>query len=238
MLEPNRKQIRKELDEARRMMGFEEQRYGRAFAATLERAARCLYWLHDSEAREYLLRTIESYGQNRQMIGNFYRMLGEQELSRRHFGQAFGGFKERLNEDDFMSVAATAEAAFLAGDYEEAERLADRYRELDPDPGLRIHAVGKLARARRTGDLRVSEEAAEELAEMIRKSRAKVSDTGNVNLWDWYELALETGVQSERGEGPAAVADEVGGVVRRGNAAGTGGPDLQERDLRERTCAE
>lgn len=227
---PNEKKLRQELAEARSMQELEQQRYGRPFRSTLEQVARYLYRLGEPEARDYLLHVIESEGTDSTLAGLFYRMLGDSERSRRAFEQSYENFRVRLDEDNYMSVAATAEAAFLAGRYGESERLATRYRELDPNPGLRIHTVGKLSRARRTGDPRLAEEAAEEFAEMIRKSRVKVSDTGNVNLWDWYELALQTRAESE-GESTPTVGKDVGTETPDGTA-GTGTPDLAGRDLR------
>jgi uncharacterized protein YjbI with pentapeptide repeats len=79
---------------------------------------------------------------------------------------------------------------FFLGRYEEVEDLEAFERRLDPD--RTISWTGRIARAKRLGDLGEAIRAADEVSEGIRKHRSRVTNTGLVNDWDIYELALET----------------------------------------------
>jgi hypothetical protein len=79
---------------------------------------------------------------------------------------------------------------FFLGRYEEVEDLEAFEQRVDPN--RRISWTGRIARTRRLGDLGEAIRAADEVSEGIRKHRSKVTDTGLVNDWDIYELALQT----------------------------------------------
>jgi hypothetical protein len=71
---------------------------------------------------------------------------------------------------------------FFLGRYEEVEDL--RGFELRVDPSRSISWTGRIARARRLGDLGEAIRAADEVSEGIRKHRSEITDTGAVNDWD------------------------------------------------------
>lgn len=242
MIEIREKKLRKELVDARQRLERNSQRRGKESRTDLEQVARYLYWLEDPEAHENLQRVIESYDPQTPYagklmeLGNFHRMLGDQEQSRRYFERAYDILKRTLNENEEIGLQYPIQAAFLVGDYQEAERLAERHRELDPDPRLLVRYVGKLARARRLGDPHLADEAVAGLAEAIRRDRTKVSSTGGINLWDWYEIAQQTKVELESEAARAPKEPESrsssGAGYQEPEAINVSGPDLSGRDLR------
>jgi len=112
---------------------------------------------------------------------------------------------------------------FFLGRYEEVEDLEEFERRLDP--GRTISWTGRIARAKRLGDLGEAIRAADEVSEGIRRHRSKVTDTGTVNAWDIYELALRT-EQDLRNEGGEGVSGGAGVDAAEVEAAAAETPDL------------
>jgi hypothetical protein len=62
-------------------------------------------------------------------------------------------------------------ASFLPGHHLEAEDLLALLKNIDPDRNLLAYSVGKLAQARRTGEVAPAQIAVEEIASWIERCR-------------------------------------------------------------------
>jgi tetratricopeptide (TPR) repeat protein len=201
---PDERKLRKQLEETRKPLeswdGWSPH----------EAAGRCLRWLGESEEAAEHFRIAASKrhvldpptGFDLVGAGNLHRLAGEHEEARALFGRGrdllivkIGRKLEDQGDDvdkDFLLTDLTLLdlCCFFLGRYEEVEDLEAFEQRVDPN--RRISWTGRIARTRRLGDLGEAIRAADEVSEGIRKHRSKVTDTGLVNDWDIYELALQT----------------------------------------------
>ena len=70
-----------------------------------------------------------------------------------------------------------------------ARRLQGKRKK--PDPRLLAFPLGRVARVRLTQERDEAEAAVNEIAAMIKRYRARISDTGFLTYWDVYEIALQ-----------------------------------------------
>jgi tetratricopeptide (TPR) repeat protein len=202
-ISPDERKLRKQLEETRKMLeswdGWSPH----------EAAGRCLRWLGEGEeAAEHFRITGRKYpvgdspqGYGLLAAGNLYRLAGEHDEARALFSRGRdllrAGIDYELKDQgdyvdkDFLLADLTCLdlCCFFLGRYEEVEDLEAFERRLDPD--RTISWTGRIARAKRLGDLGEAIRAADEVSEGIRKHRSRVTNTGLVNDWDIYELALE-----------------------------------------------
>src|SRR5918994_5855728 len=229
---PDERKLRKQLEETRKTLeswdGWSPH----------EAAGRCLRWLGErEEAAEHFSIAARKFpvgkppqGSGLLAAGNLYRLAGDHEEARAHFARGrdvllakIGHELEDQGDDvdkDFLLTDLTYLdlCCFFLGRYEEVEDLEAFEQRVDP--GSTISWTGRIARARRLGDLGEAIRAADEVSEFIRKHRSKVTDTGLVNDWDFYELALET-EEELRLEGPEDISEAAvaGTVEAKANAA-------------------
>jgi uncharacterized protein YjbI with pentapeptide repeats len=214
------RKLRKQLEETLRTLESWE-------GSTLREAAgRCLRWLGEGEQAAEQFRIAArgfSVGDPPHAFslitaGNLHRLAGEHEKARALFSRGrdlllakIGG--ELEDQGDYVDkdllltdLTYLNLCCFFLGRYEEVEDLEAFERRVDP--GTTISWTGRIARARRLGDLGEAIRAADEVSEFIRKHRSKVTDTGLVNDWDFYELALltEAELENEYGQGASAHA--------------------------------
>src|ERR671912_1132394 len=201
---PDERKLRKQLEETRKTLESWEG------SSLREAAGRCLRWLGEDEQAAEQFRIAArgfSVGNSPQAFslitsGNLNRLAGEHEEARALFdrgrellltkiGRELEDRGEDLDKDVLLLDLTYLDlCCFFLGRYEEVEDLEAFERRVDP--GSTISWTGRIARARRLGDLGEAVRAADEVSEGIRKHRSKVTDTGLVNAWDFYELALET----------------------------------------------
>jgi uncharacterized protein YjbI with pentapeptide repeats len=201
---PDERKLRKQLEETRKTLeswdGWSPH----------EAAGRCLRWLGErEEAAEHFSIAARKFpvgkppqGSGLLAAGNLYRLAGDHEEARALFARGrdvllakIGHELEDQGDDvdkDFLLTDLTYLdlCCFFLGRYEEVEDLEAFEQRVDPS--RRISWTGRIARAKRLGDLGEAVRAADEVSEGIRKHRSKVTDTGLVNDWDIYELALAT----------------------------------------------
>lgn len=239
---PDERKLRKELQKTRQQM---ENWDGWPLH---EAAGRCLRWLGEREAtavqfriaaREYPVGNSPT-DHGLVTAGNLYRLAGEHDEARALFGRGRDLLLARINhkledEGDYVDMDPLDKhlllgdltyldlCCFFLGRYEEVEDLEALERRLDP--GRTISWTGRIARAKRLGDLGEAIRAADEVSEGIRKHRSKVTNTGLLNDWDIYELALRTEeeLRDERGGG---VSGGVGVDAAEVEAAAGETPDL------------
>jgi hypothetical protein len=201
---PDERKLRKQLEETRKTLeswdGWSPH----------EAAGRCLRWLGErEEAAEHFSIAARKFpvgkppqGSGLLAAGNLYRLAGEHDEAHDLFGRGrdvlFAKIGRELEDrgdyidKDFLltDLHYLHLCCFFLGRYEEVEDLDALEWRLDPD--RTISWTGRIARAKRLGDLGEAIRAADEVSEGIRKHRSKVTNTGLVNAWDIYELALET----------------------------------------------
>jgi tetratricopeptide (TPR) repeat protein len=198
------RKLRKQLEETLRTLESWE-------GSTLREAAgRCLRWLGEGEQAAEQFRIAArgfSVGDPPHAFslitaGNLHRLAGEHEKARALFSRGrdvllakIGGELEDQGDSVDKDLLLTDLTylnlcCFFLGRYEEVEDLEAFEQRVDPN--RRISWTGRIARTRRLGDLGEAIRAADEVSEGIRKHRSKVTDTGLVNDWDIYELALQT----------------------------------------------
>jgi hypothetical protein len=201
---PDERKLRKQLEETRKTLeswdGWSPH----------EAAGRCLRWLGEGEeAAEHFSIAARKFsvgkppqGSGLLAAGNLYRLAGEREEARALFSRGRDLLIARISykledqgdevDKDFLLTDLTLLdlCCFFLGRYEEVEDLEAFEQRVDPSSS--ISWTGRIARARRLGDLGEAIRAADEVSEGIRKRRSQVTDTGLVNAWDIYELALET----------------------------------------------
>jgi uncharacterized protein YjbI with pentapeptide repeats len=229
---PDERKLRKQLEETRKTLESWEG------SSLREAAGRCLRWLGEDEQAAEQFRIAArgfSVGNSPQAFslitsGNLNRLAGEHEEARALFdrgrellltkiGRELEDRGEDLDKDVLLlDLTYLNLCCFFLGRYDEVEDLEAFERRVDP--GSTISWTGRIARARRLGDLGEAIRAADEVSEFIRKHRSKVTDTGLVNDWDFYELALET-EEELRLEGPEDISEAAvaGTVEARANAA-------------------
>jgi len=239
---PDERKLRKQLEETRKTLeswdGWSPH----------EAAGRCLRWLGErEEAAEQFLIAARNFpvgkppqGSGLLAAGNLYRLAGEHDEARALFGRGRDLLLARINhkledEGDYVDMDPLDKDLLLAdlhylhlccfflGRYEEVEDLEALERRLDPD--RTISWTGRIARAKGLGDLGEAIRAADEVSEGIRKHRSKVTNTGYVNGWDIYELALQT-EQELRNEGREGVSGGAGVDAAEAEAAVGEAPDL------------
>jgi hypothetical protein len=127
-------------------------------------------------------------------LGNLHRLAGNAELAERHFEQARALYTPRAYREkpNPLDVEHMIPASFLVGQDIEVSELINRLQTIDKDTDLIAYPIAKLAEARRTSNAELAKEGVVEISNMIRRSRAKVWNTGGVLLWDWYEIGVET----------------------------------------------
>jgi tetratricopeptide (TPR) repeat protein len=208
-----------------------------------EAAGRCLRWLgEDEEAAEQFRIAARKYpvgkppqGSGFLAAGNLYRLAGEHDEARALFSRGRDLLLARINykledegdyvDKDYLLADLTDLhlCCFFLGRYEEVEDLEAFERRVDPS--RTISWTGRIARAKRLGDLGEAIRAADEVSEGIRKHRSKVTNTGLVNDWDIYELALQTEAEL-RNEGGEGVSGGAGVDAAEVQAAAAETPDL------------
>ena len=201
---PDERKLRKQLEETRQWMVSWE------YWPQHEAAGRCLRWLGErEEAAEQFRIAARNFpvgdppqGSGLLAAGNLYRLAGEHEEARDLFGRGrdvllakIGRELEDRGDDidkDFLltDLHYLHLCCFFLGRYEEVEDLEAFEQRVDPSRS--ISWTGRIARARRLGDLDEAIRTADEVSEGIRKHRSKVTNTGLVNAWDIYELAVLT----------------------------------------------
>jgi uncharacterized protein YjbI with pentapeptide repeats len=231
------RKLRKELEEIRQWMVSWD------YWPQHEAAGRCLRWLGErEEAAEQFSIAARNYpvgdsptGHDLVTAGNLYRLAGEHDEARALFGRGRDMLRARIDykledegdyvEKDLLLADLTYLdlCCFFLGRYEEVEDLEAFERRLDPD--RTISWTGRIARAKRLGDLGEAIRAADEVSEGIRKHRSKVTGTGTVNDWDIYELALRT-EQELRDERGGGVSGGAGVDAAEVEAAAGETPDL------------
>jgi uncharacterized protein YjbI with pentapeptide repeats len=201
---PDERKLRKQLENTLRTLESWEG------SSLREAAGRCLRWLgEDEQAAEQFRIAARGFSVGDPphaysliVSGNLHRLAGDHEAARALFGHGrdllltkIGRELEDRGEDldkDVLLLDLTYLnlCCFFLGHYEEVEDLEAFERRVDP--GSTISWTGRIARAKRLGDLGEAIRAADEVSEGIRRHRSKVTDTGLVNDWDIYELALQT----------------------------------------------
>ena len=197
----NEKKLRKELRKAEHIL---EQSPDSSI--WLESVARCLYWLGDPKAREYLCRVAceaESgpyYSPKR--AGNYYRLAGELEKTKQHFKAAYDALAASLDQPSSMNVSAMMEVGFHLGRDKDVESLAELLKDLEGSHQKEGFIVAQLAKARLTGDAGEASKATQELRTIIVKDwTITPSATNGFDYLSWYEIALR--LESElAGQGP------------------------------------
>ena len=175
----------------------------------IENIARCLHWSNDPSARERFRQAAELAGPAKKWaqnpaglirLGNLYRLAGDEKKAKEIFNLAVRVLEPsvRKPKPNLISAADLVEVYFLLGEDEKAEAVWEQFRSQFRHE-LRVHAVGQLARERRTGDRAAALEIAKAFAEMIREEKTLVYYTAaGLTLWDWYELAMETAGMNSR----------------------------------------
>jgi len=229
------RKLRKELQKTRQKLELREIWY------LHEAAGRCLRWLGESgEATEQFSIAATNYpvgnssdAHDLLYAGNLYRLAGDHEEARALFGHGRDlllvniGRKLEDEGDDVDRDLLLGDLTYLKlccfflGRYEEVEDLHGF--ELRVDPSRSISWTGRLARARRLGDLDEAIRAADEVSEAIRKHRSKITDTGVVTDWDIYELALQT---EEELRNESAEDTSKGARIETAEAAAEEEPDV------------
>jgi uncharacterized protein YjbI with pentapeptide repeats len=198
------RKLRKELEKIRQQMESWESWY------LHEAAGRCLRWLGESEeaARHFSIaarkRPVGNPPQGDSLVaaGNLHRLAGEHEEARALFSHGRDLLRVKIEsklEDqgddvdrDYLlgDLTYLGLCCFFLGRYEEVKDLERFKRQVDPSHT--ISWTDRLARVRRIRDLSEAIRATDEVSERIRKHRSKITDTGFVTDWDFYELALQT----------------------------------------------
>jgi tetratricopeptide (TPR) repeat protein len=226
------RKLRKELAETLKALETRESWY------LHEAAGRCLRWLEESEeaTRHFSIaarkRPVGNPPQGDSLVaaGNLHRLAGEHEEARALFSHGRDLLRVKIEsklEDqgddvdrDYLlgDLTYLGLCCFFLGRYEEVEDLEAFEQRVDPSSS--ISWTGRIARARRLGDLGEAIRAADEVSERIRKHRSKITDTGFVTDWDFYELALQTeeGLRLESAE-DASEGARVATAEARENAA-------------------
>ncbi|PDO09946.1 MAG: hypothetical protein BLM47_09890 [Candidatus Reconcilbacillus cellulovorans] len=102
-----------------------------------------------------------------------------------------------------LNAAGLVEVYFLLGEDEKAEAVWEQFRSQFRRE-LRVHAVGQLARARRTGDRAAALEIAKAFAEMIREEKTLVYYTAaGLTLWEQFRSCFH------RRTGRVMLSDEI-----------------------------
>jgi hypothetical protein len=245
---PNERKLRKELENTLRTLESWEG------SSLREAAGRCLRWLGEDEQAAEQFRIAArgfSVGDSPQaysliISGNLHRLAGDHEAARALFGHGrdllltkiereLEDRGEDLDKDVLLlDLTYLNLCCFFLGRYEEVEDLEAFERRVDP--GSTISWTGRLARAKRLGDLGEAIRAADEVSESIRRHRSKVTDTGLVNDWDFYELALltEAELENEYGEGASPGAGTgAADAETEAEAEATPGPSPQPGPTKE-----
>jgi hypothetical protein len=230
LLEVNENKLRKELAEARQRMSREPGN-----VMCVEPTARCLRWLGEPESDELFrwaaaryeegVRAADERGRGDVMVASLlqlglFQLLSEnRDRAREWFERAYSelGPPEEVPwaTDDYEDRIVLA---FLLGRDEEVVQLQGAEAFGRENPWL--DAMADISEARVSGDAALAGEAAEAVAELIRKSRIRVSDGPfGLHPWDQYEITLRAKAELEG----------------RMNDATLRAPDLlrRERDLAE-----
>ncbi len=199
-LKLNERSLRKELDNALRLLAKRPTAWFR-----LEAVGRCLRWLGDEAASEYFLKATTRFNPENLdtwqfiMLGNLYRLAGDEESANQIFLRAFDILQTRISSENSLEQKTEAidrliPVAFMLNEFEQAVKLSDYLSESVPheDEYTQSYQFGKLARAVKDQNVEYAEEAVEGFASMIRSENARISDTGGITLWDAYEIACDT----------------------------------------------
>jgi tetratricopeptide (TPR) repeat protein len=190
MIKLNPPKLRKDLAECQKLL---ERRPDSWFRR--EAVGRCLYWLRDPAAATYFQGALEVYPLSCdadafewKRIGGLWRLAGDAERAQDAFTHAYTLLQAGDHAEATLSLPDRIECSFFLNKDAEIQRMATALPE-PPDPDLRVYVVVQLAHARAQMDVAQAEHAGEELAAMIKRSRARVYDTGAPTTWDWYEIA-------------------------------------------------
>jgi uncharacterized protein YjbI with pentapeptide repeats len=215
MFEVNEKKLRKEVAEARRRLNRDPQ-----YLLYIESVGRCLRWLDDPESEELFAqaaaRLSEDIGQSGVLIrkrdlyplltlGNYYRLAGDQARAREWYERAHSSLGP---PDEVPRSMADYERkvilAFLLGRDEEVVQLLALAWGREKDPWLDSIAV--VSDARLSENAALADEAAEAVAELIRRHRIRASDGPfDLHPWDQYELTLRAKAKLEGRKDDAAL---------------------------------
>jgi hypothetical protein len=195
MILPDERDIRAQLAKARKRL----EKYPDSWV-WLEQIGRCLRWLGNPEAVEYFRQGAANYkvkgghAGDQIRLGNLHRLAGNDEAAERHFEQARALYTPRAYREkpNPLDVEHMIPASFLVGQDIEVSELINCLQSIDKDTDLIAYPIAKLAEARRASNAELAKEGVVEISNMIRRSRAKVWNTGGVLLWDWYEIGVET----------------------------------------------
>ena len=156
LLTINEKKVRAALARAR-----QELERNPTFWPTLEEVGRCLHWLKDPAAADYFRQAAAVYPIDSQpdlgylTVGNYHRLSGDPEQSREAYARADAILATRMQESEPV-INERLICAFMLGDDDAVEVLARRLqgRRKQPDPGLIVFPLARVARAAETGQRR------------------------------------------------------------------------------------
>jgi uncharacterized protein YjbI with pentapeptide repeats len=236
MFEVNEKKLRKELAEARRRLNRDPQ-----YLLYIEPVGRCLRWLDDPESEVLFTQAAaqlsagisQSRARTRKLdpyslltLGNYYRLAGDQTRAREVYERAHSSLGP---PDEVPRSMADYERkvilAFLLGRDEEVVQLLALAWGREKDPWLDSIAV--VSDARLSENAALADEAAEAVAELIRRHRIRASDGPfDLHPWDQYELTLRAKAKLEgRADDAALPAPE---LLRRERELAESGVRRQE----------
>jgi uncharacterized protein YjbI with pentapeptide repeats len=248
LLEVNERKLRKELAEARYRLDGDPQ-----YLFYAESVGRCLRWLDDPESEELFAQAAaqlsEGIGDGRALIrkrdtypllmmSNYYRLAGDRASAREWYERAYSflGAPDEV-PGPLADRARKVVLAFLLGKDEEVAHIRGTNEAWGrEDPWL--DAIADVCEARVSGDATLAGEAAEAVAELIRRLRTRASDGPfDLHPWDQYEITLRAKAEMEgRADDAALPAPE---LLRRERVLAEGGAALREtRAERRRLTSE
>ncbi|MCG8350764.1 MAG: pentapeptide repeat-containing protein, partial [Chloroflexales bacterium] len=208
MLEISTKALHKEIEEARQRIAQDGPSW-----LFLEPLARCLHWLNDPQAaatfreaaQRYPLRSDDPSAHIH--VGNYYRLAGDRNTAYSYFERAYSLYHAEFQQHSTSAtiIARFINPCFLLGYDTEVTELATLLRELDPNPVV-AHTIARLSHARQTCNMKTARAVVDQLAESIRLNRSRITATGDITLWDWYELARDLMHALEQGAKPESTA--------------------------------
>ncbi|MEZ4713244.1 MAG: hypothetical protein R3A44_39015 [Caldilineaceae bacterium] len=165
--------------------------------------------MNNPEAKEYLkhaaklrigtLRIGKTQGWELMAIANYYRLAGESQIAQNYFERAYEMLKRDVGDLhdptqlEFTRMHLLILVCFALKRYEETAQYGAILREHEPDfrPSLLAPNVALLAEAKLTNNVAQAQRAIDTIASSIRASKIKIQTSGDITIWDAYELGLE-----------------------------------------------
>lgn len=196
------KDLNKELEIAKKQYEKRPNRW-----AGNEALARILYLMKDPSAEMYLKKAIEYRdpslegdclpGRELIGIGNYYRMLGDNESAQRFYQKSYDDYIRKIgnltSDINIVELHGLSRVSFFLKRYQEVIKYGELAQADDPDPMLIANLLSTLSSAVESGDKTVIQAWLETTGARIQSIAGKghFSATGSVDGLDLYEIVLE-----------------------------------------------